>query len=118
MNETSPLQLSRVLTPTQSRLSFCDATPRDLKRWIANLPKANIGETARQLKAIAHEPTTKTGLSHTDGVISMGRWAPGTAQSARWCSSIWQVAWPQNARATGCHTPPSTMSWTPRSTAR
>ncbi|WP_445577392.1 Cyclic-di-GMP receptor FimW [Pseudomonas sp. E141] len=49
MNETSPLQLSRVLTPTQSRLSFCDATPRDLKRWIANLPKANIGETARLL---------------------------------------------------------------------
>lgn len=49
MNETSPLQLLRVLTPTQSRLSFCDATPRDLKRWIANLPKANIGETARLL---------------------------------------------------------------------
>ncbi|MCG6577747.1 molecular chaperone [Pseudomonas sp. AF32] len=49
MNETRPLQLLRVLTPTQSRLSFCDATPRDLKRWIANLPKANIGETARLL---------------------------------------------------------------------
>jgi len=49
MNETSPLQLLRVSTPTQSRLSFCDATPRDLKRWIANLPKANIGETARLL---------------------------------------------------------------------
>jgi hypothetical protein len=37
------------VTPTQSRLSFCEATPRDLKRWIANLPKANIGETARLL---------------------------------------------------------------------
>jgi len=49
MNETSPLQLLRVQPPTQSRLSFCDATPRDLKRWIANLPKANIGETARLL---------------------------------------------------------------------
>lgn len=36
-------------TPTQLRLSFCEATPRDLKRWIANLPKANIGETARLL---------------------------------------------------------------------
>ncbi len=36
-------------TPTQTRLSFCEATPRDLKRWIAGLPKANIGETARQL---------------------------------------------------------------------
>ncbi|WP_085608489.1 MULTISPECIES: molecular chaperone [unclassified Pseudomonas] len=36
-------------TPTQLRLSFCEATPRDLKRWIAGLPKANIGETARLL---------------------------------------------------------------------
>lgn len=39
----------RVPTPAQLRLSFCEATPRDLKRWIADLPKANIGETARQL---------------------------------------------------------------------
>ncbi|WP_236195604.1 molecular chaperone [Pseudomonas glycinae] len=36
-------------TPTQLRLSFCEATPRDLRRWIADLPKANIGETARLL---------------------------------------------------------------------
>jgi peptidyl-prolyl cis-trans isomerase A (cyclophilin A) len=28
---------------------------------------------------IAHEPTTKTGLKHLDGTISMGRNAPGTA---------------------------------------
>ncbi|WP_448722813.1 molecular chaperone [Pseudomonas farris] len=49
MNETSPHLLLRAPIPTQSRLSFCEATPRDLKRWIANLPKANIGETARQL---------------------------------------------------------------------
>ncbi|MDB5996302.1 MAG: hypothetical protein JWP42_3438 [Pseudomonas sp.] len=49
MNETSPHLLLRAPVPAQSRLSFCDATPRDLKRWIANLPKANIGETARQL---------------------------------------------------------------------
>ena len=33
------------------------------------------------LKPIPHEPTTKTGLSHTDGAISMGRFAPGTATS-------------------------------------
>lgn len=39
----------RAPTPTQTRLSFCDASPRDLKRWIASLPKANIGETARLL---------------------------------------------------------------------
>jgi peptidyl-prolyl cis-trans isomerase A (cyclophilin A) len=33
----------------------------------------------RVLKAIAHEPTSQTGLSHTDGAISMARSAPGTA---------------------------------------
>jgi len=49
MSETNPSLLLRAPIPTQSRLSFCDATPRDLKRWIANLPKANIGETARLL---------------------------------------------------------------------
>lgn len=34
-----------------------------------------------QFAAIAHEPTTRTGLSHTDGTIALGRFAPGTAQS-------------------------------------
>lgn len=34
-----------------------------------------------QFAAIAHEPTTKTGLSHTDGTIALGRFAPGTAKS-------------------------------------
>lgn len=50
MDKQSPhLQLLRVPTPSKQSLSFCDGTPRDLKRWIAGLPKANIGETARQL---------------------------------------------------------------------
>ncbi|MGG2395606.1 molecular chaperone [Pseudomonas sp. SH1-B] len=50
MDRQSPhLQLLRVPTPSKQSLSFCDGTPRDLKRWIAALPKANIGETARQL---------------------------------------------------------------------
>ena len=30
---------------------------------------------------IAHESTTQTGLTHTDGVISMARYAPGSATS-------------------------------------
>lgn len=34
-----------------------------------------------QFAPIAHEPTTKTGLSHTDGTIALGRFAPGTAKS-------------------------------------
>jgi len=33
------------------------------------------------LPPIAHESTTKTGLKHTDGTISMGRHAPGSAQA-------------------------------------
>lgn len=37
------------------------------------------GDPKRLMKPIAHEPTTRTGLSHKDGTISMGRWAPGTA---------------------------------------
>ena len=35
----------------------------------------------RVLRPIAHEPTTKTGLSHVNGALSMGRTAPGTATS-------------------------------------
>lgn len=35
----------------------------------------------RVLKPIAHEPTTKTGLSHVSGALSMGRTSPGTATS-------------------------------------
>lgn len=37
------------------------------------------GDPRRVLPGIAHEPTTATGLSHTDGAISMARGAPGTA---------------------------------------
>ena len=33
----------------------------------------------RMLPAIAHEPTTKTGLSHEEGTISMASTGPGTA---------------------------------------
>ncbi|ORC61917.1 molecular chaperone, partial [Pseudomonas floridensis] len=47
-NLSLPLLL-RAPTPTQSSLSFSEATPRDLKRWISRLPKANLGEMARQL---------------------------------------------------------------------
>ncbi|MEO4045500.1 molecular chaperone [Pseudomonas sp. CAU 1711] len=49
MDKQSPHLLLRVPTPTRQDLTFCEANSRDLKRWIAHLPKANIGETARQL---------------------------------------------------------------------
>ncbi|MET1077501.1 MAG: molecular chaperone [Pseudomonas sp.] len=49
MEKHSPHLLLRVPTPTQQSLSYCEPSPRDLKRWIAGLPKANLGEMARQL---------------------------------------------------------------------
>lgn len=39
----------RVTTPHKQSLSFCDASPRNLKKWVEGLPKANVGESARQL---------------------------------------------------------------------
>lgn len=39
------------------------------------------GDPKRTLKPIPHEPTTKTGLSNTDGALSMARNAPGSATS-------------------------------------
>lgn len=38
-------------------------------------------DVKKKLPPIAHESTLKTGLRHTDGTISMGRYAPGTAQA-------------------------------------
>lgn len=38
------------------------------------------GDPARMLPPIAHEPTTRTGLAHGDGTVSMARGAPGTAR--------------------------------------
>jgi peptidyl-prolyl cis-trans isomerase A (cyclophilin A) len=37
------------------------------------------GDPKKVFPPIAHESTAKTGLSHTDGTISMTRYAPGTA---------------------------------------
>lgn len=44
----SPLNL-RVPQQTLDNLSFADAHEKGINQWIAELPKANIGETARQL---------------------------------------------------------------------
>ncbi|KAF1056528.1 MAG: hypothetical protein GAK44_00210 [Pseudomonas delhiensis] len=49
MDTPSPQHLLRVPTPTHESLSFSNANPRDLKHWLDHLPKANLGETARQL---------------------------------------------------------------------
>ena len=38
------------------------------------------GDPKRTLPPIAHEPTTKTGLTHDDGAISLARAAPGSGR--------------------------------------
>jgi peptidyl-prolyl cis-trans isomerase A (cyclophilin A) len=43
--------------------------------WQANNKKA------QELQGIAHEPTAKTGLSHTSGTLSLARTTAGTANS-------------------------------------
>lgn len=47
--------------------------------WGAGLIQAGIRDPRKFFPAIRHEPTTVTGLSHTEGTISMARLAPGTA---------------------------------------
>ncbi len=44
------------------------------------------------LPPIAHESTAKTGILHRDGVISMGRHAPGTAQ-ADWFICVGEMSY-------------------------
>ncbi len=45
----------------------------------AGLVQGGVMDPKKLLPPVAHEPTSKTGLSHTDGAISLARAAPGTA---------------------------------------
>jgi peptidyl-prolyl cis-trans isomerase A (cyclophilin A) len=49
-------------------------------------------DVKKKLPPIAHESTLKTGIKHTDGAISMGRYAPGTAQ-ADWVICIGDMSY-------------------------
>lgn len=48
--------------------------------WGGGLIQAGVRDGAKLYPPIAHEPTTQTGLSHTEGTISMARLAPGSAR--------------------------------------
>jgi peptidyl-prolyl cis-trans isomerase A (cyclophilin A) len=54
---------------------------RAMKLWEgAGLVQFGLGNDPRKLfPPVAHEPTSQTGLSHTDGTISMAMGKPGTA---------------------------------------
>ena len=45
----------------------------------AGLVQGGVLDTKKLLPPVAHEPTSKTGLSHTEGAISLARAAPGSA---------------------------------------
>ena len=61
---------------------FRASKPNDYAGNDYGLVQCGQKDPAKKLPPIAHESTIKTGLTHgKDGVISMGRFAPGTAQA-------------------------------------
>lgn len=78
--------------------------PKDYKGDDYGLVQCGLqNDPKKVLPPIAHEPTTRTGLTHgKDGVISMGRHAPGTAQ-ADWSIMLGDMSYldadPKNPKA-------------------
>jgi peptidyl-prolyl cis-trans isomerase A (cyclophilin A) len=59
---------------------YRSSTPPGDKTFTYGILQGGVGTDPKKLyPPIAHESTIKTGLSHTDGAISMTRYAPGTA---------------------------------------
>jgi len=56
--------------------------PKGVKGYDFGVVQGGFHEsTMERFAAIRHESTAKTGIKHTDGTVSMGRFAPGTATS-------------------------------------
>jgi len=64
----------RVLGPANQRTSAC---PVDVVQGGLRYDPAQGYEPARGLGPIAHESTAASGIRHRDGVLTMGRFAPG-----------------------------------------
>ncbi len=60
--------------------SFYRADVVDKPTGLGLVQGGTRGDPKRSLPPIAHEPTTKTGLAHGVGTISMARLAPGSAR--------------------------------------
>lgn len=85
------LELDREAAPvtTANFLRYVDARRLDgidffrsmRLQWGPGLIQAGQHQVAKLYPPIAHEPTSRTGLSHVEGAISMGRMAPGTARA-------------------------------------
>lgn len=54
---------------------------RALKMTGTGLIQGGVRDARKLLPPIAHEPTTQTGIQHVEGVISMARGAPGSANA-------------------------------------
>ena len=81
------LDRGRAPVTTANFLRYLDAKRLDgvsfyraMKLWEGTgLVQAGVRDGAKLYPPIAHEPTSKTGLRHEDGTISMARAAPGSA---------------------------------------
>ena len=83
------LEKERAPVTTANFLRYVDAKRLDgapIYRVVKVAPgyglvQGGVRDPAKLYPPIAHEPTTRTGLSHKDGAVSMARNAPGTAQA-------------------------------------
>jgi peptidyl-prolyl cis-trans isomerase A (cyclophilin A) len=83
------LETARAPITTANFLRYVDARRYDGVNFFRamtiapgqGLIQAGIRDPRRLYPPIAHEPTTRTGLSHIESAVSMARHAPGTAQS-------------------------------------
>lgn len=83
---TLELEKQRAPVTTANFLRYVDAKRFDgiafyraMKLSWGGLIQAGIRDARKLFPPIKHEPTTETGLTHSEGTISMARLAPGTA---------------------------------------
>ena len=80
------LEIERAPITTKNFLKYVDQGRLDgapfyrAMRMTADLGIIQGGDIARALPGCKHEPTSQTGLTHTEGTISLARGKPGTAQ--------------------------------------
>ncbi len=80
------LEAAKAPLTTKNFLRYVDLKKLDATSFYRAMPNGEGrgliqgGDSRRALPPIAHEPTTQTGLSHTEGTISLTRGAPGSAR--------------------------------------
>ncbi len=85
--DKAPITTANFLAYIDSKLLdhatfYRSSRPEGAKDFDFGVVQGGLQNDPRYLrKPIAHESTIKTGLKHTNGAISMGRRAPGTATS-------------------------------------